>query len=253
MQVMNQYGEMVPQWGGKMTLGVVKENWDEKHPRMVKVEYFLGESGQNVSGWIPVMSPFAGDGYGMYFLPEIGSQVLIGFLMGDGSCPIVLGGLWSPKNKLPEGTENKDNSKKIMRTKGGSQVEISDEKGKETVTVTTPGGLFLELRDEPMTITLSDKEQKNQLVIDGKKGEILANAEKNLIFQIGGTEIFSIKKQDVTVKGGNVTVEASQNLKLKGQAVKEEAAGTMELKSSGTVKVQSSAILQVQGQMVKIN
>ena len=36
--------------------GIVKENWDDKHQGMVKVEYSIGERGKSISGWMPVMS-----------------------------------------------------------------------------------------------------------------------------------------------------------------------------------------------------
>ena len=32
--------------------GIVLENYDEKYPGMVKVEYSAGETGKNKSGWI---------------------------------------------------------------------------------------------------------------------------------------------------------------------------------------------------------
>ena len=63
--------------------GTVKENYDKDNPGKVKVELFLGERGLNVTGWIPVMTPYAGNKYGGYALPEVGDEVVVAFLMGD--------------------------------------------------------------------------------------------------------------------------------------------------------------------------
>ena len=41
---------------GGIVMGIVKENWDSKHPGMVKVELFLSQSGMNVTGEILVSS-----------------------------------------------------------------------------------------------------------------------------------------------------------------------------------------------------
>ena len=52
-----------------VTTGKVVENWDSKHPGMVRVEIFLSETGQNRTDWVRVMQPYAGKGFGSYFLP----------------------------------------------------------------------------------------------------------------------------------------------------------------------------------------
>ena len=54
--------------------GLVKENWDEDHPGMVRVEYFLGEVGKNLTGWVPVAVPYAGNQYGYYARPRWGRK-----------------------------------------------------------------------------------------------------------------------------------------------------------------------------------
>lgn len=43
-----------------VAIGVVKENWDEDHPGMIKAEISLGSSGKNLTDWIPVAVPMPG-------------------------------------------------------------------------------------------------------------------------------------------------------------------------------------------------
>lgn len=232
--------------------GIVKENWDDKHQGMVRVEYFLGEAGKNVSGWIPVMTAYAGKGYGMYQLPEVGDEVVIAFQMGDRNCPIVIGSLWSQKNTLPAGTPNKENSVKRFRTKGGCQILISEEKDKEKLTITTPGALTISMDDEKQVISIGDKNKKNQVEIDGKNGTISLSAEKKLSVKVDGKEVLSAGKGTVSLKADSIAVEAGQSLKLKGQSCKIQGASA-ELKGDSAVKLESGGIMQVKGSMVKIN
>ena len=87
-----------------LATAVVKENWDKEHPGCVKVEYILGADGAKTSDWIRVLHGYAGKGFGSYALPEIGSEVLVGFIMGDMENAVVLGCLHNSENPLPEKT-----------------------------------------------------------------------------------------------------------------------------------------------------
>lgn len=44
--------EKEPSKAPGLVSGIVLENYDEKYPGMVKVEYSAGETGKNKSGWI---------------------------------------------------------------------------------------------------------------------------------------------------------------------------------------------------------
>ena len=39
----------IPVFSGGIARGVIKENWDSKHPGKVKAEMFLGEDGANIT------------------------------------------------------------------------------------------------------------------------------------------------------------------------------------------------------------
>ena len=101
-----------------VTTGRVVENWDDKHPGMVRVEVFLGESGKNRTDWVRVAQPYAGKEYGHYFLPEVGDEVVLAFNLGDRDHPIVIGSLWSQVNPLPQKAAAEKNETKTLRTKG---------------------------------------------------------------------------------------------------------------------------------------
>ena len=62
---------------------IVKEIWDKEHVGMIKVEYMMGEKDKKTSDWVRVMSGYCGNGFGNYWLPEIGTEVLVGFIHGN--------------------------------------------------------------------------------------------------------------------------------------------------------------------------
>src|SRR5690606_26192473 len=66
----------------------------------IKVTYpWLDESLE--SDWVPVAAPFAGPDRGLYMMPEVGDEMVAGFLHGDFNHPIVLGALWNGQSEVP--------------------------------------------------------------------------------------------------------------------------------------------------------
>lgn len=248
-------------------LGTVKENWDSKHPGMVKVELVLSESGKNVSDWIPVSTPYGGKNYGQYFLPEIGDQVMVAFHGGHPDCPVVIGSLWNKQNTPPENAPNEKDTVKMIRTKGGHTIVFSEEEKKETLTIQTPGSLTIRLDDENQKAVIQDKDGKNGITIDAKNGTITINAEKKIQCKAGGQELLlDGDGKKAVMKADSINCEASQTLKLKGQSTSLEGntlnvkgqnttveGSSLNLKGQGSTKLESSGILQMKGAMAKIN
>ena len=235
-----------------LVMGIVKENWDKNEPGKVKVEYSVGEKGKMLTGWIPVMTPYAADKGGMYMLPEIGTEVIVGFLGGRTDCPVVIGSLWSSKMKRPDKAPAEKNINKVIRTAGGHEISMSDEAKKQKLTVTTPAGLTVMLDDEKKTITIQDKQKKNMIFMDTGKGEMKINADKKLTLSIGGSAAVTLEKQKATIKSGTVNVQGSSAVKVKGQSTAVEGS-TAQVKATGSLTLQASGMTQVKGSMVKIN
>lgn len=237
-----------------ITTGIVKQNWDAEHKGMVKVELIMGESGKNLTGWIPVMSPYAGKEYGQYMLPEIGTEVVVAFNMGNRNCPIVLGCLWNEENPPQNDVLQEKNIRKEWRTKGGNCICLCDESGKESITLTTNGGFMVRLDDEKKTVNIQDKDGKNGIELNAEKGEMTFTASKKMSFQLGSSEVFSIdgSAKQVKLESGKVCIKGSQALEMQGQNT--TLKGTMvNLKGDSSFKAESGAMLQVKGAMVKIN
>ena len=56
------------------------------------------------------------------FLPEIGTEVVISFIMGTGISLFVIGSLWNKQSPIPADLPNEKNTFKTIKTKGGSEL-----------------------------------------------------------------------------------------------------------------------------------
>ena len=75
-----------------VVIGIVTNNNDPDRLGRVKVR-FPWLSGSTESHWARVATPMAGNGRGLYFLPEVDDEVLVLFERGDVRFPFVIGAL----------------------------------------------------------------------------------------------------------------------------------------------------------------
>lgn len=235
-----------------LVTGTVKELYDKNEPGKIKVEYAIGEQGKMLTGWVPVMTPYTAAKGGLYMLPEIGTEVVIGFLSGRTDCPVVLGSLYCKAVERPANAVTEKNTVKVLRTKGGHEVRFSETEKKELLTVTTPGGLTVSMGDEKKTIEIRDKEKKNSVTINGQNGEIRVNADKKIVLSISGTAAVTIEKNTVDVKSGTVKITGNQSLRMKGQSASLQGS-QVQIKADAGLTAQAGGITQVKGSLVKIN
>ena len=248
----------LPSIGGgfmnSIVTGTVKENYHKDFPGKIRVELFLSENGKNLTGWIPVMSPYAGQDYGYYSLPEVGAEVVVGFNMGDRNRPIVLGTLWNEKNKHPKDSVTEKNTSKMLITKGGNEILIDDTQDKQKITLKTKSGLILSLDDEKKSLSISDKEQKNSILIDSSKGTVTITADKKLILKAGGKDVLTADgtSKKLTLKSADIVQNADKGLEFKGQSLKMDGS-MIKINGSGSAQVSSGGSTQIKGAIVKIN
>jgi phage baseplate assembly protein V len=111
---------------------VVTDSRDPEQRGRVRVRL---ESEQEA--WAELATLLAGDGYGTWFHPEPGDEVLVAFEGGDPRRPYVLGALWGRGTRPPE-TED---TVKTIRTRCGATITIDD--ARCAIHVEAPGGVRL--------------------------------------------------------------------------------------------------------------
>lgn len=234
--------------------GTVVENNNPDHKGMVKVEFTVWESGSNLCEWVRLMTPYAGADYGMYCVPEIDETVLVGFIGGSLKRPFLLGSLYPGGAAAVNDSFDEKNLKKHLKTKGGMDILIHDEEGKQKITLTTPAGNLILVDDENQCCKVSDKEGKNLMELDYKGGNINVTADKKIVLKAGKTELgMDGSSGTISVKGEKLSLTAGNEIGMKANASLKMEGAQVELKGSAQVNMQSSGPLAVKGAVVQIN
>lgn len=98
------------------------------------------------TGWCMPCLPFAGDGVGIVFLPEIGSGVWIEFEGGDVSYPIWVGCYWHEGEQPPDAKP----AVKAIVTRAGHKILLDDDQG--TITISDANNNTLTLSADGITL-----------------------------------------------------------------------------------------------------
>jgi Rhs element Vgr protein len=182
--------------------------------------------------WARVCTLDAGNNRGSFFLPEIGDEVIVGFLNDDPRDPVVLGMAHSSNKPAPLPATD-DNHIKGFQTRSKMIFLFDDDQ--KTVTLETPAGNKLLLSEADKSITLKDQ-HGNSIVLDNS-----------------GIALKSIK--DITVDATqNVNIKAGMNLKAEG-SVNAEIKGGVQLAAKGgaSAEFSSGGATQVKGAILKLN
>lgn len=195
----------------------------------------LKNSGDGI--WARMAQLYATSSAGSFFYPEVGSEVIVGFMHGDPRFPVVLGGMYNSSNKPPE-TPAAENPKKSIVSKEKLTLEFDDEN--KVLTLKTPGGNTIKM-DDSSGITVEDsngnsvKMASSGVTIESG-GSLTLKASQSVSIE-GGTGV-SLKASggDVTMQGLNVSAEAQIKFSGKGTA-------QAELNGSGQVTVQGGIVM----------
>jgi uncharacterized protein involved in type VI secretion and phage assembly len=142
-----------PRWFGLYPARVV-DLVDPDAKGRIKVGFpSFGAVGESVTAWATLLSPYADRDQGFECLPEVDSQVIVGFEAGDPSRPYIVGACWNGRRALPEAAESANN-KRTWKSRAGSLVQFDDTQGAAKVTVSMQSGHKLVLDDGAQEITL---------------------------------------------------------------------------------------------------
>lgn len=183
---------------------------------------------------------YAGKNSGSFFVPELNSEVIVGFINDDPRFPVVLGSLYSKKNTTKE-KFTKDNFIKSIVTKAGTRLEFDDKD--KTFKVITPGKNTIFISDKAKGVKIEDQNKNvittsdKGITIDSKKDIKLTAAGK---LELKGTKgiVLSSSTGDTKIDGKNVSVKAKAKAEVNG--------------SAGT-DIKSSAAINIKGSMVNVN
>lgn len=221
----------------------------------------IDEWGRGTTCWVRVAHTWAGDDYGVHFVPRIGSEVVIAFENGDPDRPYVVGCLYDGEHPMPlPGRETKRNDFTPPETKPltvstimtrtspwddeegvVSELTFDDDKGKERILLKAGRYLLEEVRGAQTTTVGND--QWNEVGRD--HGEIV---EQKQILEVGGSREKTVKTDHlVEVRGRREsTVGTTQTVVIESQhAEKIEKTVDLHVIANRTLNVHCDRVTKV--------
>jgi uncharacterized protein involved in type VI secretion and phage assembly len=132
-----------------LVIGLVSDVEDPDGIGRVKIRLPWYASGYDE--WARVAQIYAGDGFGSTWIPEVDTEVLVGFAHGDMRFPYVLGCLYSQVD-LPPQARTSSNDVKTIVTPAGSELSFDETNG--VIDLRTPSGASIKLEENAGAITL---------------------------------------------------------------------------------------------------
>ena len=175
-----------------LQIGIVTDTGDDPEKEFrVKVK-LPGITTGDATVWARLCAPDAGNQRGYFFRPEVGDEVVVGFLNNDPRHPVVLGSLFGSKNAPPDdlAKELDKNKFKGIVTRKGTKISFLDD-DKSSVFIQTPGNNKILLDDDAKAIKLTDQ-NGNTVTMDEN-----------------GIEMKSAKDFTIDASSGNVEIKGS--------------------------------------------
>lgn len=231
-------GQM-PAIHGLQLAKVVKISEDPASQYRIQVKPASNAEGQK-GIWARLASYYATSAAGAVFCPEVGDEVILGFLESDPRFPVVLGSLFGKSNTPPLTQPDEKNNVKALYSR--SQLQINFDDDKKIIKITTPGNNMITLSDDGKSIEIKDQ-NSNSIKLDDSG--ILMNSPKDITLKATG----NINLQAT----GKAVLKATQDMELNGMNIKQTAQVGFTAKGSATAELSASGQTVIKGGMVMIN
>jgi uncharacterized protein involved in type VI secretion and phage assembly len=178
-------------WRAGVHLGIVTSVQDPESKGRVQVRLPAIDPNGDAPIWARVAVPFAGDNFGAFLIPDVGSEVLVAFVAGDAGWPVVIGNFWNGATGMPDSLPSDKVDRWTFTGKNGTRIAIVEEQqGQEKVEIELPSGAV------KATLT------------DANGGEVEIKAAANTV-KLSSTGVSIDSPAKVEVKASSVSVTAS--------------------------------------------
>lgn len=134
--------------------------------------------------WIRLLNAHAGADHGTFVIPEVGDEVIIGYIHQNPDRPFVLGSVYNKINAPADNWYEEKNKIKAFKTMSGNEVIFSDKEGESEIKILNNDG------KNSVTMTMN-----------------------------GGSSITISTNNQMNLSGKNITIDASDDLELKGKNI----------------------------------
>ncbi len=184
---------------------------------------YLSMGGNAPSAPARMMMPNAGSKRGMYWMPEVGDEVVVAFEGGDSNAPIILGALFNSQSPVPDQAKpSNENNIRTIVSRTGHEVTMDDSPSAGKVTVRTKEGRCIVLDDTPPGKLSIETPMGLSMVMDEATGTLTLKAPTAIVLESAALQL--------AVGGMSVAPGASAGT------------GTMNITVPAAVAIQSAAI-----------
>lgn len=188
--------------------------------------------------WARVACLDAGNNRGTFFRPEVGDEVIVGFLNNDPRNPVVLGMVNSSAKPAPLKAADKNDEKGYV-SRSGMKMIFND--ADKSLKIETPAGKKVTISESDAVMKLED-ENGNSISMDASGISIQSAA--NIDLKATG---------DLTVSAVNISLSPSASFAVSAGGASINAGGGSASLSAPSVSVEGSGSTTIKGGVVMIN
>jgi uncharacterized protein involved in type VI secretion and phage assembly len=200
--------------------GVVVQNKDPEGLSRIKVKLpWLDHGDTDQTHWAQLQTPMEGKKFGWYHLPDVEDAVIVMFIAGDSSQPVILGGVWSKPDNSPEPNEDGKNNFRGYRSRSGHRLILDD--------------------TDKTKVVIADKTTKNMIGVGNfakaGAGPNICAVYKPPMSGDTGVAVSSMEgTMEITCKEGTFKITAEKNIKFNVKT-------TIEVKAGKDITIDSSS------------
>jgi uncharacterized protein involved in type VI secretion and phage assembly len=208
--------------------GIVCQNNDPDKLDRVKVRLpWLDGGDTDQTHWAQLLTPMEGNKFGWYTVPDVDDVVVVMFIGGDVSQPVVIGGVWSKADSSPEPNEDGANNFRGYRSRSGHRLILDD--------------------SNKAKVVIADKTTKNMFGIgefdkDGAGPNVCAPFKPPMSGTSGISFSTMEGTMEITCQNGKLLVEAAENIKMNAKTtIDVKAGGDLSMEASSSAKLTSGS------------
>ncbi|GGH06745.1 type VI secretion system tip protein VgrG [Mucilaginibacter phyllosphaerae] len=179
-----------------LQVGIVEtSNGDPENQSRVKVRMPAMDNNENAI-WARLTTLDGGYNRGIFFWPEPGDEVILGFINDDPRNPVILGSVYGPKNQ-PVVAQTEANGQKGIVTKSGMKLLFDDEN--KTLRIQTSDNNKILIDEDSKQIEMNDA-NGNSLTLSN--AGIVMKSAKNVMIKAQGD--IDIQGKGIKIKGSTI-------------------------------------------------
>ncbi len=244
-----------------------EEIWTDAYGR-IKVKFHWDRSStanENTSCWVRVAQTVAGNGWGHFFLPRVGQEVIVSYVDGDPDRPLVTGSVYNQSSTLPYAQPSMQTRSTIMSrsSKGGTagnEIRIEDKTGSEELYLHAQKDMNVSIENALATTVIAGNEthtiQKGDRTVDVQTGKETHTVKGTRSLDVTGDETHTNHAKfthdvtgDYTLKvSGNLTIDVSGSITFKsGTSLTAQAGTSLSNQAGTTLENKAGTTLTIQG------